>query len=85
MKQKKKPEEISSSFDCEHKIIAEWLDAVSFKHVRFGGIDEADVWKKLEELNRMYEKMLIAERAKYETILRAHCKSNAPAEGKEDE
>lgn len=85
MKHDKKTEEVSSSSTCEQREIAEWLDTVSFKRVRFGGIDEADVWKKIEELNRMYEKMLIAERSKYETIIRACRKSGASVGGKVDE
>lgn len=48
----------------EHKEITEWLKSVKFKKKSFGGIDEADVWKKIEELNTLYEKLLIAERAK---------------------
>ncbi len=85
MKHKKKPEEVSSSSVCEQKEIADWLNTVKFQHVRFGGIDEADVWKKIEELNRMYEKMLIAERSKYETLIRTYCKPNASAREKSDE
>ena len=40
--------------------IKEWLKSVSFKRARFGGVDEADVWKKINELNGLYEKVLIA-------------------------
>lgn len=43
--------------------IREWLNSVSFKKRRFGGVDEADVWKKIGKLNALYEKLLIAERA----------------------
>lgn len=40
--------------------IKEWLEGVTFKKARFGGVDEADVWKKINELNSLYEKALIA-------------------------
>lgn len=40
--------------------VYEWLKNVKFKRVRFGGVDEADVWKKIAELNGLYEKMIIA-------------------------
>lgn len=40
--------------------IKQWLQAVKFKKARFGGVDEADVWKKIDELNSLYEKALIA-------------------------
>lgn len=40
--------------------IAEWLKTVKFKRTTFGGVSEADVWKKISELNSLYEKALIA-------------------------
>lgn len=44
--------------------IASWLMTVKFRKRMIGGLDAADVWKKIEELNAMYEKALIAERAR---------------------
>ncbi len=49
--------------------IAQWLSRVKFRKNFFGGVVEADVWKKLDELNRLYEDALIAERARYDTLL----------------
>ena len=46
--------------DEKFKEIREWLSSVSFKKAKFGGVDEADVWKKIDELNSLYEKALIA-------------------------
>lgn len=40
--------------------IRRWLSEVRFRRTLVGGVDEADVWKKLEELNALYEKAFIA-------------------------
>lgn len=53
----------------EQQEIAEWLDKVRFKKQIFGGVSETDVWNKISELNEMYNKALIAERARYDTLL----------------
>ena len=44
--------------------IAAWLKRVKFKKRLFGGVDEADVWRKIEELNALYEKLLLLERGR---------------------
>ena len=44
--------------------IKDWLENVKFKRKLVGGVDEQDVWAKINELNNLYEKLLIAERAK---------------------
>lgn len=44
--------------------IRDWLENVSFKKRIIGGVDEAEVWKKIEELNALYERALIAERSR---------------------
>lgn len=44
--------------------IQNWLKTVKFKKKLIGGVDEVEVWKKLEELNALYERALIAERAR---------------------
>lgn len=49
--------------------IAEWLTKVKFKKKAFGGVDEMDVWKKIEELHSLYEQALAAQRVHYETLL----------------
>lgn len=38
--------------------ISEWLSNVKFKKNIMGGLDEADVWKKIQELNDLYEKLI---------------------------
>lgn len=64
MKAIPKPENFDS-LSGEQQEIYEWLSNVKFRKARFGGLDEADVWSKLGELNALYEKLVIAERAKY--------------------
>lgn len=53
----------------EQKRIIAWLRRVRFKKKLFGGVSERDVWKKIEELNSMYNLALIAERARYDALL----------------
>ena len=36
----------------EHKEIIKWFQTVKFRRTLFGGVDENDVWKKLQELFR---------------------------------
>lgn len=55
--------------------IVPWLQKVRFRKCLFGGVNEADVWKKLEELNAMYETALAAERARYDALLEAQQKA----------
>lgn len=53
----------------EQKRILVWLRKVRFKKQLFGGVSERDVWKKIDELNSMYNVALVAERARYDTLL----------------
>ena len=52
-----------------HEKILSWIQKLKFKKKVFGGVDEVDVLKKMEELNSLYEKALLAERARYNTLL----------------
>lgn len=49
--------------------IQKWLKQVRFRKTAFGGVNEADVWKKIAELNTLYEAALSAERARYDALL----------------
>lgn len=49
--------------------IAEWLEKVRFRKRLLGGVDEADVWKKLEELTGLYRDAIKAERTRYCVLL----------------
>lgn len=46
--------------NCEQKRILQWLRKVRFRKQLFGGISERDAWKKIEELNAMYNNALMA-------------------------
>lgn len=52
-----------------HQEIVDWIHKLKFKKTMFGGVKEADVLKKMEELNALYEKALLHERARYEALL----------------
>ena len=56
----------------EQERIQKWLKGVRFKKAFFG-VDEADLWKKVGELNSLYEAALSAERARYDALLAQHC------------
>lgn len=53
----------------EQKKIAKWLKQVKFRKTLFGGVSERDVWKKIAELNEMYNVALAAERARFDALL----------------
>ena len=60
---------MSKTLNHEHKNIADWLKTVRFRKKFFGGVDEQDVWAKIEQLNEMYDRALSAERARYNALL----------------
>ncbi len=49
--------------------IANWLSRVKFRKRIFGGVDESDVWQKINALNDIYREAWIAERARYDALL----------------
>lgn len=55
--------------NAEEQKIAAYLKKVRFKKQLIGGVSEADVWKKINELNELYKNALIAERARYDALL----------------
>lgn len=56
--------------DEARESILSWVKGLKFKKKLFGGVDEADVLKKMEELNDLYERALLQQRAGYEALLR---------------
>lgn len=64
----------------EQENIRKWLKQVRFKRTAFGGVNEADVWKKIAELNSLYEAALSAERARYDALLAQN--RGIPGQGK---
>ena len=76
--------ETAEPLNHEQERIQEWLKQVRFKRAFFGGVDEADVWKKIAELNTLYEAALSAERARYDALLAERCGSAAHGEAGDD-
>ena len=65
----------TEALNREHEKLKEWFRTVRFRKVLFGGVDEIHLWKKLEELNQIYETSLSAERARYDALIADHQKS----------
>ena len=61
--------------NAEQLKIIQWLKIVRFKKRILGGVSEADVWKKIGELNTMYEAALSAERIRYDTMIEHYRKT----------
>ena len=49
--------------------IHKWLKEVRFRKQFVGGVNEQDVWKKIQQLSDMYESALTMERFRYEVLL----------------
>lgn len=64
----------------EHEKLLRWLQTVKFRRVLFGGVDEVQVWKKLEELDRLYAAALGAERARYDALLEKQTSADSDKE-----
>ncbi|MGN0704936.1 MAG: hypothetical protein ACI4LD_10255 [Lentihominibacter sp.] len=82
------PDSNSVPVNREHQAIREWLQQVKFRDKFIGGVDEMDVWKKIDKLNTLYEKALAAERARYDALLerqkiefKAFISQNLPPKG----
>ena len=69
------PETKTKALNHEQEKLRQWFQEVKFRKVLFGGVDEIQLWKKLEELNQIYETSLSAERARYDALLADHQKS----------
>lgn len=63
------PSTEKAPLNSEQKTIVEWLKKVRFRKQLFGGVSEQDVWKKIDELNKLYDAALAAERIRYETLI----------------
>lgn len=57
------------AINSEQQNIIDWLKKVRFRPQLFGGVSEQDVWKKIDELNKLYDAALAAERIRYETLM----------------
>ena len=65
----------TEALNHEHEKLKVWFRTVRFRIVLFGGVVEIHLWKKLEELNQIYETSLSAERARYDALIADHQKS----------
>lgn len=68
----------------EQEEIADWLGNLRFRKQLVGGISEYDVWKKIIELNAMYEEALKAEHIRCDAIIDHHKKTKNIKEVKEE-
>ena len=50
--------------------IGEYLEGLRFKRALFG-VSEEDVWRKLAQVEQLFQQALAAERARYEALLEA--------------
>ena len=67
----------------EQQEILEWLRKVKFRKKLLGGVDEVQLWKKLEELYGLYANAIRAERARYDALLNlSGADAPAPPKGK---
>ena len=64
----------------EQEKLHRWLQTVKVRKVVFGGGDEAQMWKKLEELDRLYEAAISAERARYDALLKKQMETGSVGE-----
>ena len=49
--------------------ISEILEAMKFKKKFIGGVDEVDVWKKIEALQEEYQRQFDLQAQKYEAVI----------------
>ena len=75
MAKKKAPQRLAgaeeSCISPEQEAIIQWFRTVKFRKKLLGGVDEAAMWKKLEELYALYEAAIRAERPRYNVLLEA--------------
>ena len=73
MAKKKAPQRLpgaeESCISPEQLAIIQWYKTVKFRKKLLGGVDEAAMWKKLEELYTLYETAIRAERTRYNVLL----------------
>ena len=73
MTKKKAPQRLAgaeeSCISPEQEAIIQWFRTVKFRKNLLGGVDEAAMWKKLEELYALYEAAIRAERTRYNVLL----------------
>lgn len=71
--------ETQAPLNHAQEAIGPWLKKVRFRRCILG-VSEADVWKKIGELNALYEAALSAERARFDALLEESRKEKSHAE-----
>lgn len=61
----------------EYGELMQWFATVKFRKSFFGGVNEAHLWKKLEELSCLLNSAMHAERSRYEAQLDVYKKAAA--------
>lgn len=61
----------------EYGELMQWFATVKFRKSFFGGVNEAHLWKKLEELSGLLNSAMHAERVRYEAKLDIYKKAAA--------
>ncbi len=77
--------DFAAPLNHEQARLQDWLRQVRFKKTLFGGVRESDLWKKLLELNSLYEAALSAERARYDALLAQRPPLDAQPDYEDDE
>lgn len=62
--------------------VSRYLSELKFKRTPLGGVDEADVWKKLEKLCELYEESIHTERTERKKLEHAMAVLRARAKAK---
>lgn len=75
------PPKAADAAPSPRQAAAAYLGKLRFKRRVFGGVDEADVWRKIEKLNGLYEEALRAERIRYDALLAEQRRQTARGEG----
>ena len=87
MAKKKAPQRLAgaeeSCISPEQEAIIQWFRTVKFRKNLLGGVDEVQMWKKLEELYGLYANAIRAERARYDALLNLSvaCGDSSPSRG----
>lgn len=53
-----------------------WLENVKFRKQLIGGVNEADLWKKINELNRLYQQAFHDQEVYYRALLDEQSRRN---------
>ena len=65
------------------KNIADAISAMKFRKKIFGGVDEADVWRQMENLQRVYQLVYDEQAAYYQALIDERDQALTRAKGRE--